>query len=478
MKKFDLDFITSKDLKSLTDIPYEDFLKYVDKGDLVEKFGAENLTELLLKIRESNTDSFENITDALQNDTMNFEKLTGFLQEYGYSDVQEYLTELNVPENFSKLNDFLGGGALTSLSSGVSGLLDSNIFDTFSKLNIDTISLPTQAQVLKSFSDLVKTQIDSVFQEYTSKLGNLESRIQGLKNNSFMQGKYKIGMTRELDAQVLKMKTMLEDEHKDSLKTKVDERTAKTVGDIDEVKDQDVKEARNLIGGITESISSWISSTYEGIQKTVSDLEKSQEDSALKSNENLKDSINAGRPVASPELIKASCAGYAEEYGAYIEQTGGAHNINKRNMLDVPSTHPDPSSWSNLTFSQGAVLNMTRAGKDVRTWGYNKDIGYYGADIEVLTMLNEVGKAMGKRLNVNSAYRPPEYNKKIGGAAGSIHMKGKALDVHMGGIDRALFVRLCKEVGFDAFGGYSSFIHVDNRGYRAVWGLNHLPRGV
>lgn len=47
---------------------------------------------------------------------------------------------------------------------------------------------------------------------------------------------------------------------------------------------------------------------------------------------------------------------------------------------------------------------------------------------EVFLKLNQLRKFLNNPIVVVSAFRPPEYNKLIGGAVNSAHMEGKAVD--------------------------------------------------
>lgn len=72
---------------------------------------------------------------------------------------------------------------------------------------------------------------------------------------------------------------------------------------------------------------------------------------------------------------------------------------------------------------------------------------------------------------VLSGYRTPEQNAKVGGVAGSAHMKGIAADVTWDGFEMEAAVKLAEQAGFDGIGRYprKGFIHVDVRGYLARW---------
>lgn len=65
---------------------------------------------------------------------------------------------------------------------------------------------------------------------------------------------------------------------------------------------------------------------------------------------------------------------------------------------------------------------------------------------------------------VNSYYRSPEYNRQIGGAEASYHMLGKAVDTPTlnGSLEgRMKLCHLATLSGFEGFGLYGSFTHID-----------------
>lgn len=49
--------------------------------------------------------------------------------------------------------------------------------------------------------------------------------------------------------------------------------------------------------------------------------------------------------------------------------------------------------------------------------------------VELLSKINIIRHAYGKPLIVTSGYRSPEYNRQVGGAAKSNHVKAAAIDV-------------------------------------------------
>ena len=96
-----------------------------------------------------------------------------------------------------------------------------------------------------------------------------------------------------------------------------------------------------------------------------------------------------------------------------------------------------------------------------------------------LDKLQALRDRLGKPLIVRSAYRSPEHNRAVGGAARSKHMDGTAFDIAMANHDPAAFEAAARAVGFLAFGFYprSGFIHID-LGPARVWGERFPVRSV
>lgn len=80
-----------------------------------------------------------------------------------------------------------------------------------------------------------------------------------------------------------------------------------------------------------------------------------------------------------------------------------------------------------------------------------------------------------KPITVNSGYRSEDYNKKIGGAKNSQHIKGKAADIVVKDLPPqivALFVQGLIRIGAMKEGGiglYDDFLHYDIRNTKARW---------
>ena len=84
-------------------------------------------------------------------------------------------------------------------------------------------------------------------------------------------------------------------------------------------------------------------------------------------------------------------------------------------------------------------------------------------------------EAGGKSIRINSGYRSPYWNGKVGGATNSQHLYGKAADIVVSGMSAAavhsLVKRLINEGKIEqgGLGKYNSFTHYDIRGTAARW---------
>lgn len=94
-----------------------------------------------------------------------------------------------------------------------------------------------------------------------------------------------------------------------------------------------------------------------------------------------------------------------------------------------------------------------------------------------LDKLQALRDQLGAPLIVHSAYRNPEYNRQVGGAKHSMHLRAKAFDISMANHDPADFEVAAREVGFTGFGFYprQNFMHIDI-GRARQWGDPFLPR--
>ena len=99
-----------------------------------------------------------------------------------------------------------------------------------------------------------------------------------------------------------------------------------------------------------------------------------------------------------------------------------------------------------------------------------------GADIipinmELVGVLQDVRDHFKVPVAINSAYRTPSYNKKVGGVNASQHIRGTAADISVKGVAPAKVYAYLdgKHPGKYGIGKYPTCTHIDTRPNKARW---------
>jgi hypothetical protein len=125
------------------------------------------------------------------------------------------------------------------------------------------------------------------------------------------------------------------------------------------------------------------------------------------------------------------------------------------------------AGWGLRYFTAAELL--TKGGAHARN-GLNTDPPrrLWGNIREAALAADEARHRLGSGITITSAYRSPAYNKAIGGAAGSLHMQFRALDlvpVRVTPVQLRNVLRKMRSegvVGCRGIGTYRTFVHVDN----------------
>jgi len=97
---------------------------------------------------------------------------------------------------------------------------------------------------------------------------------------------------------------------------------------------------------------------------------------------------------------------------------------------------------------------------------------YYPNCQALMELLEKVRSACGdKPITIISGYRTPVYNANCGGAKNSQHLYAAAADIKVSGVAPAKVYSICDALvgSRGGVGKYSTFTHVDVRGYKARW---------
>jgi uncharacterized protein YcbK (DUF882 family) len=103
--------------------------------------------------------------------------------------------------------------------------------------------------------------------------------------------------------------------------------------------------------------------------------------------------------------------------------------------------------------------------------------GHAGMDHRMVEALDDLRHEWGKPIKINSGFRTPSHNAKVGGVKNSAHARGLAADCKTDGIqDTIRFALFAASNGFTRIGvdlkGKYCHIDVDNSLPNAVWFYN------
>lgn len=92
-------------------------------------------------------------------------------------------------------------------------------------------------------------------------------------------------------------------------------------------------------------------------------------------------------------------------------------------------------------------------------------------DKELVEVLEFIRESMNSPVTINSAYRCPEHNKRVGGASNSMHLTGKAADIVVRDFAPEYVQKFIETNYPDSYGlgKYNTFTHIDVRDYKARW---------
>ena len=89
----------------------------------------------------------------------------------------------------------------------------------------------------------------------------------------------------------------------------------------------------------------------------------------------------------------------------------------------------------------------------------------------LVMVLQSIRSHFGATVTINSGYRTPQYNAKVGGVAHSQHCYGTAADIVVKGQTPAAVAAYARQLMPDwgGVGIYGSFCHIDVREAKADW---------
>ena len=115
--------------------------------------------------------------------------------------------------------------------------------------------------------------------------------------------------------------------------------------------------------------------------------------------------------------------------------------------------------------------NKVSANFRVREFACRDGADIIPIDMELVNVLQNVRDHFNAPVTINSAYRTPAYNRKVGGAKASRHMRGVAADITVKGVAPAKVYAYLNGLypGKYGLGKYPTFTHIDTRPNKARW---------
>lgn len=453
-----------------------------------------------------------------------------FLKDYNYTAESAAATITSNPKkHMSHFNNFLkltiAGVAVSSLckflsdpfnkitaaSSLFSGFLGGfkSLKDLIDGLGNPLDALSGLASSLKAFATSLINSVADIVNTIKDKISNIaESVSKAIGNIIGMQGKNKLSINGWFAKQFANIQNALSEGNIANLVKHISTKIAEAVKGFATLTIEAVEFLLFLFCKMATAVENSLMALLNPVQTASDRIANTAASLATGAGDASRGAVIAGRPVVEPTALASQCQAYVDAVNAgginAANPSTPAFEAGDKTPIIAPSnysSHPDPNSWSNLTFlpqvlnnkfflTYGNLILVDHGGGvvNVKSQGITPEIGYYGLDLHVIEMMNEVGKIMGLKLKVNSGYRHPYYNTYLRHvkngfdpkvAKRSQHMSGKAMDIGTFGANhprRLEFLTLCKKIGFHGFGYYKTFTHCDVDAKRH-WPAIAAPRG-
>lgn len=91
--------------------------------------------------------------------------------------------------------------------------------------------------------------------------------------------------------------------------------------------------------------------------------------------------------------------------------------------------------------------------------------------LRLAELLEQIRVHFGAAVTINSAYRTPSHNAKVGGTSRSQHLYGLAADIKVAGVSPAVVADYAEQLlgSHGGVGRYSTFTHIDVRADKSRW---------
>lgn len=410
-------------------------------------------------------------------------------------------TTSGILDLLNALDFYLNENVASSINSGVCSIVG-NVFnklqELFSKIEI---GLGLLASFLADPLGAILGAIGGVLNKLTSLANNLLGIVDSLVNSlanqvknivnqvtSFVQNLPQTSqeMFKKLTEKVRNLQNFFSDVTMKSLKDKIQKFVDDSSAQFEELTPESIELLLFRFCQFGEMLQSFMQRPVNIVKDFVSNMQREEELMKSVGLEQTQLATQAGAVRMSPTAIRSAQQRIRSRVNRRADNQTRRSSAAGSSSPGAPPP-PDPTVYvsnNELTASERSALmnlgpegtdrlsfapSVLNMGKTVSDAGDND--GFARVDPNVWAKLTIVARRMDKRLTINSGYRSPEYNRRIGGAKKSMHMSAKAADVMTTGWsteEKADFIRKCSQEGLLGIGTYSTFIHVDV-GSRRFW---------
>lgn len=455
------------------------------------------------------------VTDRLAEGAITQTEYREFLNEYNYTVDTDTTTGTatttilsNPKKHMEQFNNFLkatiAGVAVSSLcrflsdpfnkiTSAVSLFSDflggfKSLKDLLASLGNPLDALSGLAASLKAFANSLINSVKDIVNSIKDKVSNVADKVsKEIAKIVGLQGNNKLSLNRWFAKQFSNIQITLSEGNIANLVTDISTKIAEAVLGFATLTIEAIQFLLFLFCKMATAVENSLMSVLDVVVGAASKIAGVNSSLLIGSGDALRSAVEGGRPVPEPGTLAAQCQEYAARVNAQgtNASTGSSGVPASVTPIYTPytnSSHPDPrTGWKWLSFTDAPIDGKSHRTVLNNTWfaenGYSNipaDVGYYKCDVRTMELLENVGEIMQERFLIASAFRAPEYNATLRGAAtNSVHKTGRALDVH-GGVARPSdplndeFRRICRSVGFVRFGRYpltndgrNNFTHID-----------------
>lgn len=482
---------------------------------------------------------YTEVADFLNQSSTNINDFTeelGNFQTFTSGPVNLPVSGLNTPSGLKKILSQLEFYYAANLANSISGGFCSAFPNVFGKIAalVSLIQLGQSIlEKLKSFAggnpleylikqikeklkiEILKKMlldiVDKVKEAVLKQVDGIVSQFKGFVNDLKADAER---IAQSIQKKINNVKAFLQDFSLDKLKEKIKGFIDKSIAQFEELTPDAIALLLFRFCQFSELIQGFMKGPVDGLKALVAGI--AAQEAILKSAglEETAKAVEAGAPRITPEArrnARERLRAAVNDRGRDRDRSGGGRSGGTGaaggGATGRPPASPDPEYWVTNTEAtpaqRDAIANLSDAGlpgfatfnSGVTQMHTGNGNGFTPNDCvagdgwrqvrnKVWHGVMRVSERVGYPLNINSAYRSPDYNYQLsrrqsGVARNSMHKTGLALDVNMRGKsdDQVRnFIRVASQEGFVGMkvyfsGGAVNFIHIDMRdGANVTWG--------